>query len=188
MKYTRRCLFCSDPLQGPKRTSTTCGSCGNLNLREDLRIFRTLRAGPRRLEWTLKAATAIAIGGFTFLLLTGITGMHGYAGVDYAIGAPMLFALVLWDTLGLITRRHSILRMEIFWPAFVGAIALAPTLVYGAMITGVSRTGATASVVAGTSIALLVGFCALRIWRLTRPYKRNVVVDLAPSEDESALS
>ena len=167
-----RCLHCSQTLDLPLRTSQTCPGCGAINLREDLRIYRTLRPAARRLEAGLKGLVVVLLGGFTALMLLAPGGMHGYHGVGYSIGFPILMALILWDTIGLVTRRHSVLRMEVFWPAFLAAIVLGPVLVF--LVLGVGVMPIDGSWWIGPiALAAFVGFFGARVLRAARPWRRR---------------
>lgn len=117
-----------------REVSATCSSCGEVNLREDRRIFRTKRARPVLVERILKSITVVALVSVTWILLSTHRG-HG-GGV--VIGFPILMAVLLWDTIGLVTRRRSVFKMEILWPAVVACIGLGPALMVLALDVGIN--------------------------------------------------
>lgn len=167
-----KCLYCSAPLDEPLRTSNVCPACDRVNLREDLRIYRTKHPIARSLESTLKAACVLVIGAFTAIMLGKGNG-GGYAGTGYAIGTPLLLALVLWDSIGLITRRHSVLVMRVFWPIFVVATVVGPLYMGVVIATGTRDTPWGVLVIAGIAAAGLVAWFGRRIWRIAAPRRRQ---------------
>ena len=128
-----RCLWCRRALESPLRASNTCAACGRINLREDLRIFRTRRLGPRLVEGALKAAAGVLLGALFLLSIGPAMGM----GAGYAIGLVLLTGLIVCDALGLITRRRSILVYRIFVPGlFAGCTAPVLILTFIFVATG----------------------------------------------------
>lgn len=119
-----RCLWCRHALESPLRASNTCAACGRINLREDLRIFRTRRFVPRLLEGALKTVAGVLLGALFLLSIGPAMGM----GAGYAIGLVLLTGLIVWDALGLITRRRSILVYRIFVPGLLAGCT-APVLI-----------------------------------------------------------
>lgn len=173
MTRTRPCLYCRSPLEHPLRASNPCPSCGEINLREDLRLFRTRRRGPRLLEAFLKGLSSVLLAGFALMIMTNGQGQGGYAGSGFAIGTPILGAVIAWDTLGLITRRHSMLRMEVFWPALLAAVVLGPLAMFFVLGVGVSRLSDSMHSIGMLLVAGTALLFAARIWRKTRTGSRT---------------
>ncbi len=86
------------------------------------------------LERLLKGLTAVALIAITALIL--ITDRRHGGGI--VIGFPILAAVLLWDTICLVTRRRSIFKMEVLWPAMIGCIGLGPALVVLTLDVGIN--------------------------------------------------
>ena len=143
-----------------REVSGTCSACGEVNLREDRRIYRTKRARPVLIERVLKGVTAVALIAVTWILLSSHRG-HG-GGV--VIGFPILAAVLLWDTIGLVTRRRSIFKMEILWPAVVACIGLGPALMVLALDVGINAEFDLAVIGPALAWALFWSLLGYFIW------------------------
>lgn len=164
MREPPACLWCRTPLRVPIRAANTCPGCARVNVNEDLRIFRTKRFVPRAIEFGLKAVA----GGFVlfvYAMMAVSGGGYGYAGVGYSIGFPILAGLITWDFLGLITRRRSILRYEVFLPA-LGVGCAAPLFILGALgIASKAPDGGTYQMLVGIALLIALPFLVWIAWR-----------------------
>lgn len=171
MARPARCLWCTEELPLPIRASNPCPSCERINLNEDLRIFRTKRPGPRAVEAALKSVFAVVVGGLYVAMLFG-GGLVGLAGVGWSIGLPILVGLIAWDAAGLVTRRRSILRYEVFVPA-LGIGCFAPFLVFLALGIGIGRNGPIEFALGAAALAAILTVFGLRIANIHRPRARR---------------
>ena len=127
---SRYCLNCYAPIERPRSASEVCEACGEVNLRQDFQLYWSREPRLRRLEGTLKLLIVLSGLASFALMAFGTRSMHGYAGVGYAIGGPLLTGMILWDTASLLTRRRSAYRLEIVWPLLVAALGLGPLVVF----------------------------------------------------------
>ena len=127
-----------------ERTSAaavTCNVCNKPNLRQDQQLYWTRERRYVELERMLKALVVVVVGMIAWLLLSPDGSKHGYAGVGYSAGFPIALGFVLWDTTSLVTRKRSILRLEVVWPALVFTLGFAPLLIWLVvlLLTGPAR-------------------------------------------------
>lgn len=128
------CLFCYEELERPRVASVHCPACGRLNLRQDLQDYWTREPRFVRLERALKLVIVALVALASGYLMFPTRQMHGYAGVGYSAGAPLLIGIILWDTASLATRRRSMLRLELLWPALVFLVGAAPVLFFVSLL------------------------------------------------------
>ncbi|MBL4769662.1 MAG: hypothetical protein JKY61_00600 [Planctomycetes bacterium] len=67
----------------------------------------------------------------TLALLTGVlfSTPGGYGmGQGWAIAFPVVIGWILWDAVGLITRRTSMLNHSVLWPWLCACVGIAPGL------------------------------------------------------------
>ena len=125
------CLFCYAPMERIQGASAPCPECGEVNLREDRRTYWTRERRLVRLEGELKMWAVIVSLAIAFPLLFIHRGSHGFAGVGYAAGAPIVVGFILWDAATLVTARRSLLRHDLIWPLMPITLVLGPFLLFG---------------------------------------------------------
>ncbi len=128
------CLECYAPIQANERALVTCERCGARLVREDLRQFWTRERRFVLIESGLKALVVLLVAGLFAFILRPTGHMHGNTGVGYSAGMPVLIGLLLWDTASLVTRRRSILRLEIVWPWMAVSVGMLPLIFVGALL------------------------------------------------------
>ncbi|MFT5198645.1 MAG: hypothetical protein ACI87O_001303 [Planctomycetota bacterium] len=121
----RTCLTCFHPFT-VKGASEHCPSCGAPNLRVDQDIYWNQDPAIKRLEATAKAFVAASLGALTFFMLTTIHG--GGMGQGWAIAFPVILGWILWDAIGLLTRRSSMLNHRVLWPWLCACIGIGPAI------------------------------------------------------------
>ncbi len=154
------CLNCYAPLPPVPGASFPCAACGHLNVKADRRIFWTQERRLREFEQLAKVLIGVFLAGISLVLLQGGANHRGFGmGQGWAVGFPLLFGAVLWETASKITRHKPYFRARIVWTvvpllfgppiAFVGTVLAlqpsqsdvsSPTLVLGA-IFGFALTG-----------------------------------------------
>ena len=123
------CLYCYGPMAEIRGASEPCPRCGEVNLKVDRREHWTLEPRLVRLEALLKALTVALALALAYPLLIFPSGGHGFAGVGFSMGAPLLIGFVLWDAASLVTARRSLLRHSVLWPLLPLTLVAGPALV-----------------------------------------------------------
>ncbi|MDF1838748.1 MAG: hypothetical protein P1V35_12830, partial [Planctomycetota bacterium] len=119
------CLTCFHPFS-VKGASEDCPECGARNLRVDQMTFWNQDPVIMRVEGTAKALVCAVLGALTFFMLTTIHG--GGMGQGWAIAFPVILGWILWDALGLLTRRTSMLNHRVLWPWLCACVGIGPAL------------------------------------------------------------
>jgi len=156
------CLYCYHELERPDAATVHCPACRRTMLKQDFELFWTRERNYRQLEVFIKAIIVLIVAAISWAVLVPRGQMHGFAGVGYAAGFPILLGFLLWDSASLITRRRSILRIEVVWPALVFTLGFAPPALFLFMLFLV-RPGGSLESRAPMALALL-GWAAC--WRL----------------------
>lgn len=116
------CLYCYAPLPPFDGASQACGRCGRTNLACDQGIYWTRERRIVELESFTKLCIAILIGWMSWAVLTKSDGFG--TGQGWAVGAPILLGVYLWETAGKITRWGTELRAWIVWLVFLIVLGL----------------------------------------------------------------
>jgi len=119
------CLTCFHPFS-VKGASEDCPECGARNLRVDQVNYWNQDPVIMRVEATAKALVVAGLSALTFFMLTTIHG--GGMGQGWAIAFPVILGWILWDAIGLLTRRTSMLNHRVLWPWLCASIGIGPAL------------------------------------------------------------
>ncbi|MFT4646823.1 MAG: hypothetical protein ACI9X4_000026 [Glaciecola sp.] len=130
------CLTCFYPFT-VSGASENCPACGARNLRVDQTVYWNQDPSIRRMEATAKALVAASLGGLTFFMLTTIHG--GGMGQGWAIAFPVILGWILWDAIGLLTRRSSMLNHRVIWPWLCACIGIGPAIFLVATLIGIQE-------------------------------------------------
>lgn len=177
------------------RAAERCARCGAVQLAQDRRTSWTRERRLVRLQLAtqgLVLAAVLAWTGWMFSRLTlGRAGGHGFAGVGWAVGAPLLVLVLGLDTASLITRRRSVFRMELLWPNLALAVGLGPVLLIGGVGLVVSRDAWWLSADLGRAALVWIAAWALvgfGVRRLVRRLGRGREAYLAERLRRAALA
>ena len=168
------CLRCYAPMKPYRGSCAECPRCTHLNLRVDQRLFWTQERRLRELEQLAKVLIVIFLGWVGYLLLPPTTGGVGM-GQGWAVGFPILFGYVLWETASKITRRKPYFRAAIVWTILLLIFGL-PVLAVGVALCIAGKGPLWGGIlVAGIGFAMTVlgVFCwwigaALERWKTER--------------------
>lgn len=182
------CLRCYARLPDFAGASQHCDACGHINVKADQTRFWTQEPRLRAVEWAAKALISIAIGWITskILFTPGGVGM----GQGWAIGLPVLGAVVLWDTASKITRQGPYFRAGLLW-SVIGWL-LGPLLLWAGLVNAFNRNGVSltpwligigALLTACAALGPTMGRRYVR-WLMQRIRRRSELrrADLAPTE------
>ena len=117
------CLGCYLPLERFSEASRNCPRCGRLNLKADQRIFWTQERGIQRLETLAKSGILVGLALIVWLMLSAPRMQLGL-GQGWAVGFPILFTALLWETAAQLTRKKPYFRGTIVWPVIFLVIAV----------------------------------------------------------------
>ncbi len=129
-KFRRRglpltCLKCFYPFT-VKGASGNCPACGARNLHVDQTKYWNQSPAAVRFEGRAKMGVVIGLIMLTGLILLTATGIG--MGQGWVIGFPIVVGWILWDGIGLVTRRTSMLNHRTLWPWLCACIGIAPGL------------------------------------------------------------
>ncbi len=119
------CLTCFHPF-AVKGASEDCPECGVRNLRVDQVAYWNQDPMIVRVEAIAKGLIVAVLGALTFFMLATIKG--GGMGQGWAIAFPVIAGWILWDAIGLLTRRTSMLNHRVLWPWLCACIGIGPAL------------------------------------------------------------
>lgn len=157
------CLECYAPMARFEGTSHTCELCGRLNLEVDQRSYWTRERRFVAIETTLKALIlALVLGIYAWMVWP--PRMNFGTGQGWAIGMPILFGIVLWESASKVTRRKPYFNAGLFWGGVV-AVVVVPFLAVQAVIGALDLT----QLAVGLGMLLL---CAGLGWGVTRLARR----------------
>ena len=125
--YCLNCYAALAPFEGSRHV---CSSCGFLNLRVDQELYWTREKRFRDLEELAKTMIVFFLGGVSLLMFSGLGSSGIGMGQGWAVGFPILFGALLWETASKITRWKPYLRAGLVWGIMSGVVA-APFLMIG---------------------------------------------------------
>ena len=118
------CLYCYAPLPNPEGARDVCAHCGKVNLKIDRRTFWTKEPWIVRIERTLKMV--VMVPAVLLTLAAPFVGGGGTPAGGFALFAPLILGIIVWQTLSKITRWDPHLDARILWTAVFALIALPP--------------------------------------------------------------
>ncbi len=157
------CLRCYAPLKGELRKGarTICPRCGFVNLKVDRAVFWTKERRLLELESLAKGVIVVFMVVIGLLMLWGAGNKMSFGlGQGWAVGFPILFGVLLWETASKITRWKPYLRVGLVWSILAAAPGIGLLLV--AMLPELSPLAR--AVLAATSLPWFG--VAFGIWRL----------------------
>ncbi|MCP5022611.1 MAG: hypothetical protein GY930_12660 [bacterium] len=121
------CLHCFYPFR-VQGAAENCPACGERNLHVDQTTYWNQDPVVRKLEGAAKALVVIVLAAVTYILFTTPGGFG--MGQGWAIAFPVVLGWILWDAIGLLTRRSSMLNHRVLWPWLCACVGIAPALFF----------------------------------------------------------
>lgn len=121
------CLHCFHPFR-VQGAAEDCPACGKRNLHVDQTTYWNQDPVIRKFEGAAKGLVVVVFAGVTLALFSTPGGFG--MGQGWAIAFPVVLGWILWDAIGLLTRRSSMLNHRVLWPWLCACIGIGPALFF----------------------------------------------------------